>query len=89
MLDGYVKAVYIKKRHHATSVLPHIEFNVISDEAHFWVLDRVGLFFITLLLFPSTEKARNNVDDYLNYCKQQIKKFIQTHSYLLKFKFQQ
>ena len=48
----------------AASVLPHIVRYLITQViAHFCVLDRVGYFLFFVILFPSTEKAQNNVDD--------------------------
>ena len=60
---------------------PRLMFFVFTDEAHFCVADRVGYFLLASFV-PSTEKARNNVDDKPACAKRQVENFIQTHSSL-------
>ena len=46
------------------------------------MLDRTG-YFLLFIFYPSTAKAQNNVDDYLDASNRQHHNFIRTHSCLL------
>ena len=69
----------MKRVHPLHSGLPHSGFARLTPSRPSCGLDRTG-YFLLFIFYPSTAKAQNNVDDYLDGGNRHHRNLIRTHS---------